>query len=191
MPTHKQSLHLLSLNQLSELTGVGYRTLKKKLASIDPEDEDGRTLLYKSTTALEAIYYGTDEERAEDDTDDQGRKKIDMAYETARNMQLKNEKLEHEIKVARGEFVSKLDNETWMTNKMLGFRTKLRNIAATLSEQLVGLEQKAIESILRQAHDEALIEMAVEDDGESVEGVEEEGSSETSPAAETDDLSMG
>src|ERR1043166_8530585 len=104
MPTHKQNLRLLSLNQLSEITGIGYRTLKKKLANVDPQEEDGRTLLYNSIDALQQIYLGINDSDGADDSQDgeEGRGKINIARETARNIKLRNDHLAHDLEVKRG-----------------------------------------------------------------------------------------
>lgn len=52
----KQDLSKLSINQLSVATGIGYNTIKRRLAGLDAVDKDGRTLLYLTRDALAKIY---------------------------------------------------------------------------------------------------------------------------------------
>jgi hypothetical protein len=186
MPTHKQPLSPLSLNQLSELTGVGYRSLKKKLRGLDPEDQDGRTLLYNSIDALGLIYGGDEDEGEEGEGESSG--KIDGRYQQARLTKYKADHLAFDLEVKKGAYLPKLDVETWLSNRILGFKARLRTIATTLSPLLVGKTVDEIERLLGQAHDEALTEMAGDDDDKSAEGSDDEDYEEASSASEAEDI---
>jgi phage terminase Nu1 subunit (DNA packaging protein) len=56
MPVHKPDLSRLSINQLSEMTGKAYRSVKLALAGLEPIDRDGRALIYAAAEALPRIY---------------------------------------------------------------------------------------------------------------------------------------
>ncbi len=56
MATHKQDLSKLSINQLSQITGLAYNTVKCRLSGLDPISKDGRTLYFPTPGALAKIY---------------------------------------------------------------------------------------------------------------------------------------
>jgi hypothetical protein len=58
VPTHKPDATLLSLSDLERLTGFDRRTLRKRLAGLEPAETDGRTVRFESRLALARCYVG-------------------------------------------------------------------------------------------------------------------------------------
>jgi phage terminase Nu1 subunit (DNA packaging protein) len=58
----------ISLKEIQDLTGMAYKTVKKRLedASVAPLGESGKSIIYDSVRALEAIYAGKQKDGNED-----------------------------------------------------------------------------------------------------------------------------
>lgn len=173
MATHKTPLSPLSINQLCEITGHTYRTIKKKLAKVDPEEQDGRTLYYNTIDALHVIF-GADE--------GSDGKKIDGRYELARLNKLRADHLELDLKVKRGELTSAEE----LRRKYIGLVTTFRSRCLSLSRRLASevrnaaSEREAV-AIIDEAMREVLSELSRYDEGA------DKGDREGSGAAAVDD----
>ena len=85
MTTHKQDLSKLSINQISQISGMAYNTIKRRLAGLDPIGKDGRTLMFLTTAALPKIY-GAKAESEKDRLD-----------------RLRGDKVDFELSIGKGE----------------------------------------------------------------------------------------
>jgi hypothetical protein len=88
LPTHKPDLSRFSLTQLRELTGHSERTIRKRLAGLEPVATDGRTVWYTARAALERIYLG---------------ESLDLSRERARLARAQSETVERRNAVEAGE----------------------------------------------------------------------------------------
>lgn len=184
MPTHKADLSQICINQLVSLTGMTSRTLKKRLKNLDPEDEDGKTLYYNSREALELVYGQWDAINPGDETGIPN-----IRVESAKNLKLKNQHLEFDLNVKKGQYVPRDDVQKMWSDRIVAFKSRLRILAVSICEELstAGGSQK-IEAILNERHDEVLSELAENADETSSEGDDDEGFEEAGAASETDDL---
>jgi hypothetical protein len=192
MAASKTDLTSLSLNQISQLVGMTYRTVKKKLACLDPEEKDGNTLYYNSREALEIIYLGTPEERSENADAGSSGGNINMRFEAARNIKLKNDHLDFDLQVKRQKYVPLEEVRKMWTDRAVAFKSRLRQLAAQLAEEIHGVDDsQKVAQIIERGHDEALNEMA--DDGieERPEEADDGDAEEAPSAAEADDFSVG
>lgn len=194
MATHKTDLAFVSLNQLTQLTGQTYRTIKKKLTGVDPADQDGRTLIYHAREALDRIYYGNPEERSDDEGDnpDGPPKFIDRRYHESRQVKLKADHLEFDLDVKRGKFVMVEMVRKMLNDRMIAFRTRLRQTSSQIAEEVEGeADIQKRTAIVERYHDEALNEMADDEIDDSPEAADDGSSEEAATAAEADDLPVG
>lgn len=164
----KADLSQLSLNQLCELTGKTYRTVKKALdgSQIQPARIESGTLYYDPPDALAVIYappaWAEDPAGLEGDGDTSGQPRLDPIYQKARLDKLRADKVELEVLVMKGKLIpAEKVEETW--TKMAGaFRAKILAVSPKVTPKIVaaGGSLIEIERILKQEHNEALAELA-------------------------------
>ena len=87
MPTHGPDLSKLSISQLAAVTGFDRRTVRQRLAGLEPVETSGRELRYESREALAQLYTGD-------------------SLELNRERAPQSERIEMEKAVTRGELVS-------------------------------------------------------------------------------------
>lgn len=133
----------VNINQLMEMTGKSFRTIKKKLdtAKVDVVRSDGRSDFYPCQVALEALYEQTEK----------ARENLLMA-------KANREMAEIELARLRGELVeaTEVDTEwarigTLVKNKVLGIASKMKqrysNVTIEQYEYLDQLLREALEEI--------------------------------------------
>jgi hypothetical protein len=146
MPTHREDLSRLSLADLERLTGLDRRTLRKRLAGLEPAGGDGRTLLFDSRTALARVYLGDS---------------LDLTRERARLAAAQAEAQERENAVERGELVDAAEVETWLLRLLSAVVQRLRALpskAAPDAHAAVSIAES--EARIRLHLDAALEELA-------------------------------
>src|SRR5690606_34800318 len=96
---HKEDLAWLTLNQLSQLTGVTYRTIKKRLADakLEPGHKDGRSSYYDPIRALPIIF--------EVGKKSNGEEEICLSDEQAKLARARTEKTMLETEVLKGNLI--------------------------------------------------------------------------------------
>ena len=95
------NLRYLSMSQLAEVTGVDRRTVKSRLAQVEPYKRDGKAIIYDATQALPYVM-GFGEQTAT--SIDREIKQAELRRELA-----SAEKIEMDNARARGELVSQED----------------------------------------------------------------------------------
>jgi phage terminase Nu1 subunit (DNA packaging protein) len=144
VPTHKPDLSLLSLSQLSELTGRSPDTIRQRLDGLDPAKQDGRTRWYASRDALPRIYEALDlsAERAR------------LAREQADGLAMKNAQM-------RGELVPIADVEAGYLAITSPIATKLDGLPSKAAPEVRATSTDAeAEAVLRRHITEARTELA-------------------------------
>lgn len=115
----------MTINQLMELTGKSFRTVKKKIESLKPVREDGRAGHYSTVDALKLIY-ATAVDKANSE----------LAKETLLLERARREKLEIEIGKLRGDLVA-IDEVVKVVEKEYSFvRSQVRSLPSKLAKPL-------------------------------------------------------
>jgi hypothetical protein len=99
MPTHDDDLARLNVSQLARLTGFDRRTVRQRLAGLEPVEQTGRELRYASSAALAQLYLS--------DSLDLSRERARLASEQADRIAMDNAE-------ARGESARWEDVESFM-----------------------------------------------------------------------------
>lgn len=169
------SLKIMSINQLSELTGKDRRTIKKKLAALPTQPgSSSKAILYNTADALQALY-GADSTESVDK---------ELKAEELRIERAKREKLEIEVGRLRGEMLP-LSEVVKVVEKEYSFvRAQFRSLPSKLTKPLSLLsDPHEIHSRLTEAVDECLIELTAdktyESQNELVESARESSDSES------------
>ena len=172
MATHKAPLSPLSIAQLCEITGRGFRTVKKRLEKLEPEKTDGKTIYYNTKDALHLIFGHDDGEG----------KRLDGQYELARLNKLRADHLELDLQVKRGELVNAKEFLQKYANLVATFRARCLSLSRRLVPEIRNAdnEREAI-VIFEKEMKEVLSELSRYDGGTDSEG------SEGSGAAADDD----
>lgn len=166
LPTHKEDLTRLSLNQLCELTGKTFRTVKKKLEEMEPSEKDGRTLYYESKEALRLIYWepysGIPKGGADGSPEDPNL--LDPVYQRARKERAQANKIEIEVQVLRSELIpSEVVEQTWSA-MVAAFRARVLAIPSRAAASVLTRRTPAdARDFLKKMIDECLNELAAYD----------------------------
>lgn len=142
-------LRYLSMSQLSEVTGVDRRTVKSRLANVEPHKTEGRAIIYDSHEALPIILGFQSESPKETDRQ---LKEEQLRYESARA-----DKMRLEADQMAGDVVA-IDDVTRMVSKEYTYvRATLYSIPSKLATTLAREEDVAVvQAKLHSAIDEAL-----------------------------------
>jgi len=145
----------VTYQQLTDLTGHVYRTLKKRMNGLRPAGTDGRSNFYDSVEALRRIYaaefnVGEDEE------------KLNLSDEKARLAKLQADGHELKNQVARGELLPRDKVEAALVKHIMAARTRLMAIQAEVAPILLELLERdeatdvvaRIDGAIRQALDD-------------------------------------
>lgn len=147
----------VTINQLMELTGCTFRTVKKRLAGLDPISTTGNAIYYKSTDALPRIYQVRDEAESKNTSDEFVQPQVEKAMLDKR----RREKVEIEIDVLKGKLIEANRVEKVWADLVIACRAKLLGIPTKLAPTVIGiLEVSKIESLLRDNMREALDELS-------------------------------
>ena len=121
----------VNLNQLVNLTGMAYRTVKKRLSGLKPIKSDQAGIYYNSKEALPILFgVGGDEG-------------FDLSKERARLAKLQGDAQDLKNKLTRGEIVhaDQVKNNALKTGVMI--RTLLETIGNKVAPVLVDLDAPA------------------------------------------------
>lgn len=133
----------MSINQLMELTGKSFRTIKSRIAKLTPVSEDGRASYYETKDALEAIYQLSE-----------------LAKENLLLERARREKAEIEVKQLRGEVVSVAEATKTVSKEYSYLRSQFRSIPSKLAKPLSMLaDPNEVHVRLSEAIDECLSEL--------------------------------
>jgi hypothetical protein len=142
----KPDLTSVTLNQLEQLTGISYRTLKKRLVDLDPSFKDGNSIFYDPKEALPLIYKATEEKRIPFGLgfDPTG---LDPQTEKAKLDKARREKILIETRILKKELIpaDQVEN-TWadiavaIRSKILGMPTKIAPKVAALKGDVQKIE---------------------------------------------------
>ena len=143
MTTHKQDMSKLSINQLSQITGKAYNTVKRLLAGLDPAGKDGRTLYYLTADALARIYGAKGE------------------CEKERLDRVRADKVTFDLSVSRGEYLLLDDVEALLIEGAATFAGQKRSMGSRLAGKLASMTNpKAILKLLNAENDRILESVA-------------------------------
>lgn len=159
---------LVSYNQLSDLTGKTYRTIKKRIdaAGIEPEAMKGNAQMFDSVNVLQVIY-STGAEDAGD--------VLDLQQERAKLAQAQTEKIEIQIHQMQGDLVPAEEvTKAWqllvgaMRARLLSMPTKAAPLVMVADSQIEAKEvlQKHVHEALNELHTELSTVIAGELNGD-------------------------
>lgn len=169
MATHKSNLTELTLAQLETITGVSYKTIKKRIGNLAPIRSDGKALYFAPQIALPMIYELGQEEG-------QG---ASLDKEKARLAKHQADRAELEVGRMRGELIpAELVEKVW-SEMVMAFRAKMLNLPTKCASVVAGISETLdVEAELKRSIDEALTELAAYEPSQydlesSAEGSEE------------------
>jgi phage terminase Nu1 subunit (DNA packaging protein) len=138
----------VNINQLMDLTGKSFRTIKKLLEPLNPVSEDGKARYWDSKEALKLLYPTHTSELAQEN----------LKLERARR-----EKAEIEVGELRGSLVP-LADVTKAVEKEYGFvRAQIRSLPSKLAKPLAILsDAREVHTRLQEAVDECLTELTAD-----------------------------
>jgi phage terminase Nu1 subunit (DNA packaging protein) len=184
LSTTKDNLSEVTLSQLETLTGICFRTLKKRLGALAPTRVDGKSIFFDPQVALPVIY--------EVATAESLTKRMNPEQEKARLSRAQAELRELDLAERRRQLISSETIEHIWSDMVTSARSRLLGLPSKCAPLAFGAESVAVaEDVLKTAIFEALSELseeipAIEPDGSGDENGEALGS-----AAETDGESVG
>jgi phage terminase Nu1 subunit (DNA packaging protein) len=143
------NLRYLSMTQLSEITGVDRRTVKSRLAEVEPYKEEGSAILYDAREAIPKIM------QFEDKTKDNTWK--DLQKEQLRYEKARADKVQLENDTKRGELV-RIEDVTRTVGKEYAYvRAAILTLPSKVAKSVSLEEDPAVcQSILKKEVDEIL-----------------------------------
>lgn len=121
------SSRYLTMNQLYELTGVDRRTIKKRLEGLNFQKNSGKGHYYDAHEALPRIYQTFDNKHTTERA---------MAEESLLLERARREKVEIEVKRAKGEYIPIEDVVRDVEQEYNFIRNKLKSLGARLAQRL-------------------------------------------------------
>ncbi len=185
----KVDLSNLTLNQLSELTGCTYRTVKGRLKGLEPSKVDGKSYFYDPRAAIPLIL-----EVAEKTGKDPAAAaaKFILQDEKARHSAALANKTELEVKKLQRELLPAQEVERDVTKMIMSFRAKILVMPSRLSAQLAGMKKPAeCKRLLKDWAYETCEELSGYDARQSDSGPPDEDSEENGSAAEPEGERVG
>jgi phage terminase Nu1 subunit (DNA packaging protein) len=139
----------MSLNQLVELTGKTFRTVKKRLAGLRPVREDGRAEYYDTKEALQLLYPQVQSELA----------KENLLLERARR-----EKEELKLGEMKGELIPVAEVVKAVEREYNFVRSQIRNLPSKMAKPLsMTADANDVFELLQEAVNECLTELTVDE----------------------------
>jgi phage terminase Nu1 subunit (DNA packaging protein) len=145
---------LLSVSELSEITGKDRRTIKRYADTLKAV-KDGRAHKYESRELI-PLLYGVSAADGE---------KLDLSQERARLAKLQGDKADLELKEMRGDLLRRDDVVSEVSEAIANCRAKLLNIpakaaAVTVAAESVPEAQRLLHELVCEALDELYSEYA-------------------------------
>jgi len=140
----------VSFQDLTDLTGFTYRTVKKRLSNLKPEKE-GKSHIFNSEEALPLIY-----NKGKPDNE-----VLDLTKERARLAKEQADRLELQNAESRGQLIpADLVAKTW-AKETIAFKTKMRAIPSKVALKVVASDDLfEVQEILTVAIKEACDELS-------------------------------
>jgi phage terminase Nu1 subunit (DNA packaging protein) len=185
----KRAAHLVTLEDLTRLSGRTYRTIRDRIATLEPEVRKAKGSLYDSRKALALIF--------NDGQDPDG---LDLSQERAALAQMQRRKLELEVAKIRGDLVPRELVTKALTFLAITFRSRLVALPRKLAIQLSPENPRAIEAkIESEAHailaeledDQTLPDWAREDAADGGGRVDPRRAKGATPPAQADGVGVG
>lgn len=142
--TAPAKLFQLSLTELSDISGVATRTIRKRLANLPPVIDDGYKLSWNPRDALPLIF---ELGKATD-----GSNKLDLQQERARLAKAQTEKARLEVQILRGNVIPAEVVETVWSDMLSKFKAKTLALPSKASMPAYSCE--SIEELERLLKDE-------------------------------------
>lgn len=150
-------LSRMTINQLSEVTGSSFRTIKKKLAGCEPAKTEGRQVFFETQKALRLIYLSNEAKEG----NSVELELLDPQLQKARLDKARTEKVELEIEVLKGSLIPADQVEKAWSDLVIAFRAKILSLHSKISPQLAALKTiPEIELKLKTELREALAELS-------------------------------
>lgn len=192
----KPDLSKVSINQLQQLTGSSYRTVKARLGNLSPVHADGNTLYFDPIVALPLIFEATGPKKAAAPVHDPANPsatedKLDPMLQAARLSRARTKKVELETRVLEGELIHSDDVERVWSDMVGAFRAKILGLSTRVAPVLVGKDITEIQLELSKLHKEALQELSEYDPEQFNPRTGEESGEESGAAARSDGDPVG
>lgn len=144
---------IVSINQLMDITGQSFRTIKKRLETLSPDSEDGRSIFYDSHKAMPLLYANENSRSTENQ----------LGKESLLLERAKREKAEIEVQKLKGEVVFIEEVAKVVEKEYTYVRAQLRSIPSKLAKPLSMLtDPHMVHERLQEAVDECLTELAAD-----------------------------
>lgn len=182
-------IHLMTIDQLTRVTGRAYRTIRDRLADLQPAVPKTRGALYDTRHALPLIY-----------SDGGSPDNLDLAQERAGLARMQRTKIELEVGKLRGELVLRSMLSKALEFLAVTFRSRLMSLPRKLALQISPENPRAIEAKIEAEVHAILHELEEDDslpdwihDGADVvdRGGDSRGAEGAAAAAEADRLPVG
>lgn len=150
-------LSRMTINQMSEITGSSFRTIKKRLAGLESVKTEGRQVFFETQKALRLIYLSNEAKEGSDIE----LELLDPQLQKARLDKARTEKVELEIDVLKGNLIPADQVERAWSDLIIAFRAKILSLHSKISPQLASLKTiPEIELKLKTELREALSELS-------------------------------
>jgi hypothetical protein len=168
-------MRYLSISQLSEVTGIDRRTVKKRLANVELHEVDGRAHRYDAHAVLPILYGEVSSENI-----DQRLVEEQLKYETARA-----EKIRIEVDKLRGQLVAVEEVARVVEKEYTAVRQGMLSIPTSLAMSLaIETDTKEIKRQLEDAINAVLAELSAD---ERYKENEQNGRADTETSEESPD----
>ena len=171
-----KDVYEVTFTDLEKITGLNYRTVRRKLVQINPVREDLKSSYYSLKEVLSVLYAGTKNEKE--------RVTIEEIKARTRNWTITADRSEIKKKIEEGSVCFVNEVETAFSTIFLAFKSKLESIPGRLAA-LDAADYHGRLEIAQQIVDECLMEMNEHAVRECSSGLKEPGSehseADTSP----------
>lgn len=170
----------MSINELVMITAVNYRTVKQRLANLNPVETDSKSIRYDPRKALPLIFEATTETKMN----------LDLNAEKKRLTKLQADKAERELRKLEGDLVPADQIQKTWTNLVMNFRAQILSLPTKLAVELGSCETAAErEALIKKGLYRALDELSKYDPDSK--GDNKAGSPESGAATRSDGKSVG
>ncbi|MBW2053498.1 MAG: DUF1441 family protein [Deltaproteobacteria bacterium] len=146
----------ISINQLMEISGMSYRTIKKRLEGLSPERKEGRAYLYESTKVLPILFNWKPAKRDLVLNEERAR----LAKEQADAQELKNAQL-------RGQLIPAADVAEAWSKIVVAVKQHVLALPSRLAQMLETVETRAGKQAIMEAEVKKALE-ALADHGKKM-----------------------
>jgi hypothetical protein len=141
--------NFMSMESLERLTGISYRTIRKRLGDREPDLTFKGTTLYNTTEIIPLLFKGPHLENT-----------VDLNRERARLASRQAELAEIKIAISKGKYISTENLEEALKRVFSAMRSQLLALPSKVAPYITGLTTHEIEDAIKREVYEALTELS-------------------------------